>query len=111
MTIHWCGTGLSAIPGLRKLIESGKDVTVWNRTIEKAQEAVGDLSCEIRTFDIDDLGAELDRERSKRLFEMLSALDAQVLATAVEPPHGLEAAGSNVTMFHVKHGRVETMKE
>ena len=23
MTIHWCGTGLSAIPGLRRLIEAG----------------------------------------------------------------------------------------
>ena len=44
MTIHWCGTGLSAIPGLRRLIEAGHDVTVWNRTVEKAQDAVGDLT-------------------------------------------------------------------
>jgi saccharopine dehydrogenase (NADP+, L-glutamate forming) len=22
MTIHWCGTGLSSIPGLRRLIEA-----------------------------------------------------------------------------------------
>ena len=34
MTIHWCGTGLSAIPGLRKLIIDGHDIVVWNRTIE-----------------------------------------------------------------------------
>ena len=26
MTIHWCGTGLSAIPGLRRLIEAGHEV-------------------------------------------------------------------------------------
>ena len=26
MTIHWCGTGLSAIPGLRALIKDGQDV-------------------------------------------------------------------------------------
>ena len=38
MTIHWCGTGLSAIPGLRRLIEAGHKVTVWNRTVEKAQD-------------------------------------------------------------------------
>ena len=44
MTIHWCGTGLSAIPGLRALIEDGLDVKVWNRTASKAQEAVGDLT-------------------------------------------------------------------
>ena len=59
MTIHWCGTGLSAIPGLRRLIEAGLDVTVWNRTIDKAQEAVGDLTQDIRAFDIDALAAVL----------------------------------------------------
>ena len=35
MTIHWCGTGLSAIPGLRRLIGAGHDVTVWNRSTDK----------------------------------------------------------------------------
>lgn len=58
MTIHWCGTGLSAIPGLRRLIEAGHDVTVWNRTIEKAQDAVGDLTQRIQAFDIDTLATE-----------------------------------------------------
>jgi len=59
MTIHWCGTGLSAIPGLRRLIENGHTVTVWNRTVDKAQEAVGDIAKDIRTFDIDMLGDAL----------------------------------------------------
>ncbi|MEL6510992.1 MAG: saccharopine dehydrogenase family protein [Pseudomonadota bacterium] len=58
MTIHWCGTGLSAIPGLRRLIEAGHEVTVCNRTIEKAQDAVGDLTQRIQAFDIDTLAAE-----------------------------------------------------
>jgi len=62
MTIHWCGTGLSAVPGLRRLIEAGQDVVVWNRTVEKAQEAVGDLTDKIRAFDIDTLSAELVAE-------------------------------------------------
>ncbi len=61
MTIHWCGTGLSAIPGLRRLIEGGRAVTVWNRTVEKAQDAVGDLTQDIRAFDIDILGAALNK--------------------------------------------------
>lgn len=52
MTIHWCGTGLSAIPGLRRLIEARQPVVVWNRTVEKARDAVGDLVPDIRTFDI-----------------------------------------------------------
>ena len=51
MTIHWCGTGLSAIPGLRELIQTGKPVTVWNRTVEKAQDAVGDLTQDIKRFE------------------------------------------------------------
>lgn len=59
MTIHWCGTGLSAIPGLRRLIEAEHPVTVWNRTTDKAREAVGDLTSDIRAFDLDALKAEL----------------------------------------------------
>ncbi|MCK0126799.1 saccharopine dehydrogenase NADP-binding domain-containing protein [Gelidibacter sp. F2691] len=59
MTIHWCGTGLSAIPGLRRLIENGREVTVWNRTVEKAEEAVGDLTKDIRAFSLDALAEAL----------------------------------------------------
>ncbi|MCD9146911.1 saccharopine dehydrogenase family protein [Pseudophaeobacter flagellatus] len=59
MTIHWCGTGLSAIPGLRRLLEAGHDVAVWNRTTDKAREAVGDLTSNIHAFDMDALGALL----------------------------------------------------
>ncbi|MQQ08074.1 saccharopine dehydrogenase [Epibacterium sp. SM1979] len=59
MTIHWCGTGLSAIPGLRRLLEQGRSVTVWNRTTAKAQDAVGDLTSDIRAFSLDALGTAL----------------------------------------------------
>lgn len=50
MRIHWVGTGLSAIPGLRRLIGSGAPVYVWNRTVEKAEAVVGDLTQEIREY-------------------------------------------------------------
>ena len=50
MTIHWCGTGLSAVPGLRALLTSGREVCVWNRTVEKARAAVGDLTDWIEPF-------------------------------------------------------------
>lgn len=59
MTIHWCGTGLSSIPGLRRLIEAGNPVTVWNRTVAKAQAEVGDLTKDIRPFSLDALAAAL----------------------------------------------------
>ncbi len=59
--IHWVGTGLSAIPGLRRLIESGAGVTVWNRTEAKAREAVGDLTDAIRVYDIEALSATVGK--------------------------------------------------
>jgi len=61
MTIHWCGTGLSAIPGLRQLITNGHDVIVWNRTIEKAMSAVGDITTSIKEFDIHELDKHLEK--------------------------------------------------
>ncbi len=60
MTIHWCGTGLSALPGLRRLIQAGHEVTVWNRTTSKAKEAVGDICNDIRAFDLDALSNALN---------------------------------------------------
>jgi saccharopine dehydrogenase (NADP+, L-glutamate forming) len=60
MMIHWCGTGLSAVPGLRRLIEAGYAVTAWNRTLDKAEAAVGDLTNRIRAFDFDALSDEVD---------------------------------------------------
>ena len=61
MTIHWCGTGLSAIPGLRKLITDGHDLIVWNRTIEKAISTVGDITDSIKEFDIQKLERHLKK--------------------------------------------------
>ena len=61
MTIHWCGTGLSAIPGLRKLITDGHDIIVWNRTIEKAISTVGDITESIKKFDIQKLEKHLKK--------------------------------------------------
>ena len=59
MTIHWCGTGLSSGPGLRRLIENSHKVVVWNRTVEKAREAVGDLTQDIHAYTLEALAAAL----------------------------------------------------
>jgi len=59
MTIHWCGTGLSAVPGLRRLLSERDDVTVWNRTEARARDAVGDLTDDVRAFDMEALSAVL----------------------------------------------------
>lgn len=59
MTIHWCGTGLSSGPGLRRLLENGHKVVVWNRTVEKAREVVGGLTRDVRPFSLEALTAAL----------------------------------------------------
>ena len=59
MTIHWCGTGLSSGPGLRRLIGAGHKVAVWNRTVEKAREVVGDLTGDVRAYSLEALTAAL----------------------------------------------------
>ena len=59
MAIHWCGTGLSAIPGLKKLILDGNDVIVWNRTVSKARKALEGVQVQINEFDMNALGEKL----------------------------------------------------
>jgi saccharopine dehydrogenase (NADP+, L-glutamate forming) len=41
--IHWLGTGLSAIPGLKMLIEKGYSVVVYNRTVKNATKALSGI--------------------------------------------------------------------
>jgi saccharopine dehydrogenase (NADP+, L-glutamate forming) len=57
--IHWCGTGLSAVPGLRRLIGSGRDITVWSLPRQVALDAVGDLTERIEEFDEEAFAAAL----------------------------------------------------
>ena len=59
--IHWIGTGLSSIPGLRNILSEIPDVHVWNRTEEKAVNLVGDLTNNIHKFDLKSLQSELLR--------------------------------------------------
>ena len=53
--IHWLGAGLSAVPGIRRLIRNGRPITVWNRTIEKAEQATAGLTgnFDIQAFSMD----------------------------------------------------------
>jgi saccharopine dehydrogenase-like NADP-dependent oxidoreductase len=59
-TIHWCGTGLSSGPGLRRLLERGHKVTVWNRSVDTARAAVGGLTQDVRPYTLDALTAALE---------------------------------------------------
>ena len=42
--VHWLGTGLSSIPGIRRLAESLEYFTVWNRTLEKAEASLSHVN-------------------------------------------------------------------
>ena len=53
--IHWIGTGLSAMPGLKRLIEDGFSVMVYNRTINKVYQNLTKINdnCKIIKFSFD----------------------------------------------------------
>ena len=42
--VHWLGTGLSSIPGIRRLAERLENFTVWNRTLSKAQSSIDHIN-------------------------------------------------------------------
>ena len=56
--IHWLGTGLSSIPGIRRLAQNYDYLTIWNRTIEKAEQSINHVNKQnvvAKKFDIDSL--------------------------------------------------------
>ncbi|CUH65003.1 Spermidine synthase [Thalassovita autumnalis] len=113
MTIHWCGTGLSAIPGLRRLLENGHDVTVWNRTVAKAEEAVGDLTKNIRAFSMEAVAeavsagdvvvSMLPADQHVPLAEMCLGKDAHFVSSSYIAPEmaALDAAAKNKDLCFV----------
>jgi DNA replication and repair protein RecF len=56
---------------------------------------------------IDDLAAELDRERRERLMQTLAGMNQQVFATTTDPTHIDHSAWNTHQVFHVKQGVVE----
>ena len=62
--VHWLGTGLSSVPGLRKLLTEHHDIFVWNRTIEKAKALVGDLTENIYEFDLNEIEKNISTDNS-----------------------------------------------
>lgn len=59
MTIHWCGTGLSSGPGLRRLLQAGLPVAVWNIDLAAARAVAGDLATDLRLYSAAALAAAL----------------------------------------------------
>ena len=60
--IHWLGTGLSSIPGIRRLANKYNHLTIWNRTLEKAKKSINHVNKEnvlAKKFDIQSLSTSL----------------------------------------------------
>lgn len=62
---------------------------------------------------IDDLPAELDAAHRQAFCRWLEYMDCQVFITSVDPEAlaGVWRPDTSVAMFHVKHGRLDTLKD
>ena len=61
--IHWLGAGLSSIPGIRRLAKNYDNLTIWNRTLENAEQSINHVNknnVSAKSFDIVSLSNTLD---------------------------------------------------
>ena len=61
--IHWLGAGLSSIPGIRRIASNGHKLTVWNRTLSKAEFSINHVkstNVSAKKFDLNILSKSLN---------------------------------------------------
>ena len=58
---------------------------------------------------LDDLGSELDKDHQARVIERVHASGAQVLLSGTELPSALNDLAGDCKVFHVEHGRIDTV--
>ena len=59
--VHWIGTGLSSLPGIRRLAQNLENLTIWNRTLEKAENSINHVNkhnVNAKKFDINHIFEE-----------------------------------------------------
>jgi len=62
--IHWLGSGLSSIPGIRRLASNNHNLTVWNRTLSKAQKSIDHVKTDkvsAKTFNINEIAEKIEQ--------------------------------------------------
>ncbi len=59
--VHWLGAGLSTPPGIRRLVELGFDLWLWNRSVAKAQDILQGVQgqSQAKSMDWQDLAANV----------------------------------------------------
>ena len=74
--IHWLGSGLSSIPGIRRLASNNHNLTVWNRTLSKAQNSINHVKTDkvsAKIFNIDEIAEKVGKKQVqiwRRSFEV-----------------------------------------
>ena len=61
--IHWLGAGLSSMPGIRRLALNNHNLTVWNRTLSKAQKSIDHVKTDnvsAKTFNINEIAEKIE---------------------------------------------------
>jgi len=62
--IHWLGSGLSSIPGIRRLASNNYNLTVWNRTLSKAEKSIDHVKTDnvaAKTFNINEIAEKVEQ--------------------------------------------------
>ena len=62
--IHWLGSGLSSIPGIRRLASNNYNLTVWNRTLSKAEKSIDHVKTDnvaAKTFNINEIAENVEQ--------------------------------------------------
>ena len=62
--IHWLGSGLSSIPGIRRLASNNYNLTVWNRTLSKAEKSIDHIKTDnvaAKTFNINEIADKVEQ--------------------------------------------------
>ncbi len=62
--IHWLGSGLSSIPGIRRLASNNYNLTVWNRTLSKARKSIDHVKTDnvaAKTFNINEIADKVEQ--------------------------------------------------
>ena len=63
-SIHWLGAGLSSIPGIRRLAKKNVKLTVWNRTLSKAENSINHVNSEnikAKEFNFSEIKNSIDK--------------------------------------------------
>ena len=61
--IHWLGAGLSSLPGIRRIASENYKLTVWNRTLSKAEYSINHVhsgNALAKQFDIKNLSSSIN---------------------------------------------------